>query len=128
MIKKGAPRNFVKFKNKVAGLRVATLFKKRLWHRCFPVNFTKFLRTPFYRTPLDDWFCSTFFFPPIALLWKYCFETKCWKKLWLEFYNYIFCTYRAESIINPPPFSSMTPLENIYLFFVMKHPSHDTLK
>ena len=21
-----------------------TLFKKRLWHRCFPVNFTKFLR------------------------------------------------------------------------------------
>ena len=27
--------------------------KKRLWHRCFPVNFTKFLRTPFFnRTPL----------------------------------------------------------------------------
>ena len=25
----------------------ATLFKKRLWHRCFPVNFMKFLRTPF---------------------------------------------------------------------------------
>ena len=22
-------------------------FKKRLWHRCFPVNFGKFLRTPF---------------------------------------------------------------------------------
>ena len=32
---------------KVAGLRPATLLKKRLWHRCFPVNFTKFLRTPF---------------------------------------------------------------------------------
>ena len=32
---------------KVAGLRPATLFKKRLWHRCFPVNFVKFLRTPF---------------------------------------------------------------------------------
>ena len=31
----------------------ATLLKKRLWHRCFPVNFTKFLRTPFFnRTPL----------------------------------------------------------------------------
>ena len=26
------------------GLQV---IKKRLWHRCFPVNFTKFLRTPF---------------------------------------------------------------------------------
>ena len=24
-----------------------TLLKKRLWHRCFPVNFAKFLRTPF---------------------------------------------------------------------------------
>ena len=33
--------------NKNAGLRPATLFKKRLRHRCFPVNFVKFLRTPF---------------------------------------------------------------------------------
>ena len=24
-----------------------TLLKKRLWYRCFPVNFAKFLRTPF---------------------------------------------------------------------------------
>ena len=33
--------------NKVASLRPATLLKKRLWHRCFPVNFVKFLTTPF---------------------------------------------------------------------------------
>ena len=33
-------------------LRPATLLKKRLWHRCFFVNFVKF-----YRTPLDDCFC-----------------------------------------------------------------------
>ena len=33
---------------KVAGLRPATLLKKRPWHRCFPVNFVKFLRTPFF--------------------------------------------------------------------------------
>ena len=26
----------------------ATLLKRRLWHRCFPVNFAKFLRTPFF--------------------------------------------------------------------------------
>ena len=55
---KGVLRNFVKFTgkhlcqnlffNKVAGLRPATLLKKRLWHRCFPVNFAKFLRTPFF--------------------------------------------------------------------------------
>ena len=31
------------FFNKVAA---ATLLKKRLWHRCFPVNFEKFQRTP----------------------------------------------------------------------------------
>ena len=24
-----------------------SLLKKRLWHRCFPVNFAKFLKTPF---------------------------------------------------------------------------------
>ena len=28
-------------------LRPATLLKKRLWHRCFPVNFAKFLRALF---------------------------------------------------------------------------------
>ena len=28
-------------------MRPATLLKKRLWRRCFPVNFVKFLRTPF---------------------------------------------------------------------------------
>ena len=33
--------------HKVAGLRSATLLKKRLWHKCFSVNFAKFLRTPF---------------------------------------------------------------------------------
>ena len=33
--------------NKVADLRPATLLRKRLWHRCFPVNFAKVSRTPF---------------------------------------------------------------------------------
>ena len=55
--KKGVLRNFVKFTvkhlcqslflNKIAGFRSATLLKKRLWHRCFSVHFTKFLRSPF---------------------------------------------------------------------------------
>ena len=27
-------------------MRLATLLKKRLWHRCFPMNFAKFLGTP----------------------------------------------------------------------------------
>ena len=50
-MKKGVLRNFAEFTgkhvcqslffNKVAGL------KKTLWHRSFPVNIAKFLRTPF---------------------------------------------------------------------------------
>ena len=39
------------------GLRPAALLKKRLWRRCFPVNFVKFLKHLFYRTPLEDYFC-----------------------------------------------------------------------
>ena len=38
------------FFNKVAGLRPATLLKKRLWLRCFPVNFATFLRRPFLQS------------------------------------------------------------------------------
>ena len=55
-VRKSVLRNFVKFTgkhlcqslfyNKVAGLRPATSLNKRLWHRCFLVNFAKFLRTP----------------------------------------------------------------------------------
>ena len=55
--KKGVLRKSTKFTgkrlyqrlvfNKVASLRPATLLIKRIWHRCFPVNFVKFLRTPF---------------------------------------------------------------------------------
>ena len=56
--KKGVLENSVKFTgkhlcqslflNKVAGVRPVTLFKKRLWHNFFPVNFAKFSRTPFF--------------------------------------------------------------------------------
>ena len=34
--------------NKAAGLSLATLLIKRPQYRCFPVNFVKFLRTPFF--------------------------------------------------------------------------------
>ena len=50
--KKGIPKNFKKFTgktpmleslfSKVVGLRLATLLKMRLQHRCFLVNFVKF--------------------------------------------------------------------------------------
>ena len=58
MCQKGVLKNFVKFTgkhlsqsrffNKVGGRRPATLLKKRLSHRCFPVNFAKFLGTLFF--------------------------------------------------------------------------------
>ena len=35
------------FFNKVAVLRPASLLKRRLWHRCFPVNFVQFIGAPF---------------------------------------------------------------------------------
>ena len=41
------------FFTKVADLRPATLSKKRLWHRCFPVNFAKFLWTSFFTKHLQ---------------------------------------------------------------------------
>ena len=62
--KKGILRNFAKLIGKTilpetylirlqaSGLRHATLFKKSLWHRCFPVNFTKFIRTSFLKEHL----------------------------------------------------------------------------
>ena len=39
------------FVNKVVGLRLAALLKKRLRHSFFPLKFVIFLRTSFYRTP-----------------------------------------------------------------------------
>ena len=40
LLSKGVLRNFVKLTGK-------RLLKKRLWHKCFPLNFAKFRRTPF---------------------------------------------------------------------------------
>ena len=38
-VRKGFLRNFTKFRGKH--------LRQSLWHRCFPMNFVKFLRTPF---------------------------------------------------------------------------------
>ena len=56
-IKQGVFKNFAKstgkhlcqslFSNEVAGLRSATVLKKRLWHRCFPVNLRNFVENLF---------------------------------------------------------------------------------
>ena len=41
-------KNFAIFSEKYLWLRPAALIKKRLWHRCFPVNIAKLLKTPFF--------------------------------------------------------------------------------
>ena len=69
-VRKGILRNFAKFTgkhlcqvlfyNEVADLQPqpATLLKKKLWRRYFPMNFAIFPRTPFHRTPLNDFFST----------------------------------------------------------------------
>ena len=42
-LKEGVIKNFAQF----TGKHLCKRFFKSLWHRCFPVNFAKFLRTPF---------------------------------------------------------------------------------
>ena len=81
----GVLRNFTKFTgkhlcqslsfNKVAGVRPAILLKKRLWHRCFPVNFAKFLRTPFQQN--TSWRL-------LLLLHKSVRNCVCWNELELD--------------------------------------------
>ena len=67
--KKGDLKNFTKFTgkhlcqslffNKVAGLRPATSLRKKLWHRCFTVNFVKLLRTTFLKEHLERMLLKT---------------------------------------------------------------------
>ena len=82
--KKDVLRNFTKltgehlcqslFFDKVAGLRPATLFKKKLWHRCFLVNFVKLLRTPFLTEHL--WWLLLLFLS-VSLLLPIRFTLRC---------------------------------------------------
>ena len=85
---KGVLKNFAKFTrkhlcqglffNKVADLRPATLLKKRLWHRRFPVDFEKNLRTPFFTEHLQ-W-----------LLYIYIYIFRCIAKMLFSIHIYIY--------------------------------------
>ena len=55
-IKKGILKNFVKYTRK--HLYPATFLKISLWHRCFLVNFSKFVRTPLLENISGSCFCS----------------------------------------------------------------------
>ena len=44
--------------NNAAGLQACNFIKKRLLHRCFPVKYMEFLRTPIFKTSVIHCFCN----------------------------------------------------------------------
>ena len=83
-------RNLVKFTkkylckslffNKVAGLRPATLLKKRLWHRCFLVNFEKFLRISLLQNTSGKLLLKRAVLQ--RTLWNWLFLEECYLIMW----------------------------------------------
>ena len=67
-----------------------------LWHRCFPANFTKFLRTPFYRTLLDD-----------------CF--------WIYWYGSVYCIYFHWLKYSPTTSHKFCLIKKFYWSSVFSH-------
>ena len=55
-IQKWPPEVFYVKRCSLKNLQDNTCAKVFFWYWCFPVNFAKFQRTPFYRTPLDNCF------------------------------------------------------------------------
>ena len=62
------------------GLRPATVLKKRLWRRCSPVNFTKFLRTPFLQNTSGQLLLCFMTFSDWEFL-PQCFKNICYWKI-----------------------------------------------
>ena len=60
-------------KEGVLRLRCATLLKKRLWHRCFPLNFAKFLRATFL-TEHFQWLLRLLYFLSSSLCYLFLYE------------------------------------------------------
>ena len=99
--------------------RPATLLKKRLWHRCFNVNFVKFLRTSFFIEHLwwllllmllifyaTTYFHATYLLvinsPPILFLCKFGAPTN--NMVYSHLFSYILyilsrCGFYADSVL-----------------------------
>ena len=97
--KKGVLGSFTKFTGKhlsqsvfFKSLRPGTLLKKRLWHRCFPVNFVKVLITLFWTTASG-----------VMMIWG----------IELVFYVFIPCS------IFPVFYISNVGLKAIYIYILM---------
>ena len=89
------------FFNQVSGIRPGTLLKKRLWHRCFPVNFVKFLRIPFLQNTSGRLLLATVG----GILVK-----------WIGIVNNHF----IKSVLVEKTYSTFQKTNNIYLNFLKK--------
>ena len=81
----GVLRNFEKFTgkhvcqdlffNKAASLCPTTLLKNILWHRCFPLNFAKFLRTLFLQNTSSGcfWYVFIFYQKKSYVIFAFCY-------------------------------------------------------
>ena len=118
-ITKGVLKNFAKFPgknlcqsiffNKVAGLRPGIYSKRDSDTSIFlSLNFAKFLRTPVYRKPLDDYFCND----ELSLLAKLKFNVDDIQISSTCRYERPFCICVSKNLICNP-----TNLKNLKSFF-----------
>ena len=75
-------------------IRPATLLKKRFWHKCFSVNFAKFLRTLFLQTTSERLLLFLFFLQNEEIV--YLVLTAKHKKYWTSL-SEIYPTVESEA-------------------------------
>ena len=81
------------FLNKNAALDYWNFIKKRLQQRCFPMNISKFLRTPVLKNICEQLFeCFTTWANNVTInrKWRRHFLSARWKKLALALYSWSF--------------------------------------
>ena len=130
--KKGVLKNFANFTwkylcwclffNKTVCLRPAVLLKKRLRHRCFPVKFTKFLRTPILKNIWEQlvlhFTLSALIF--YTLLYGHGKVMRPCLSLWLDYFYFSFTIVRVRKK------ALRIFLENLNLKFMLCKSSGDT--
>ena len=82
--------------NKVPCLQVCNFIKKRLQHRCFPVKFAKFLRTPILKSICERLLCISY------VLHKYVSHVKKnYQRTWTKFIIYLRGFHKMAILENP---------------------------
>ena len=141
-IKKAVLRNFAKLTWKYLCQSLSffpTLLKKRLWLKCFPVNFAKFLRTPLLQntsgwlllTKLHDPNRRKMRFPCFELRWLlnvwtchgilcfhfyfFCLETTLWESNWMKTASAIAISFFRKYLITATKLLTLIILSNFYM-------------